>query len=92
MLCDTITFINQEMFCKEFYFFPSAIVKSPLAGDFITMECKKLMEEQKIEVIPPYMIKSKVHLPVFYEIKIYYILSTSSYLHPTMDFGHSMIF
>lgn len=66
------------MFCKEFYFFPSAIVKSPLAGDFITMECKKLMEEQKIEVIPPYMIKSKVHLPVINEIKIYYILSTSS--------------
>lgn len=74
MLCDTITFINQEMFCKEFYFFPSAIVKSPLAGDFITMECKKLMEEQKIEVIPPYMIKSKVRLPVFYEIKIYGII------------------
>lgn len=78
MLCDTITFINQEMFCKEIYFFPSAIVKSPLAGDFITMECKKLMEEQKIEVIPPYMIKSKVRLPVINEIKIYYILSTSS--------------
>lgn len=66
------------MFCKEIYFFPSAIVKSPLAGDFITMECKKLMEEQKIEVIPPYMIKSKVRLPVINEIKIYYILSTSS--------------
>lgn len=41
------------------YVIQQAIVKSPLAGDFITMECKKLMEEQKIEVIPPYMIKSK---------------------------------
>lgn len=41
------------------YVIQQAIVKSPLAGDFITMECKKLMEDQKIEVIPPYMIKSK---------------------------------
>lgn len=83
MLCDTITFINQEMFCKEFYFFPSAIVKSPLAGDFITMECKKLMEEQKIEVIPPYMIKSKVHLPVFYEKKyIVFCLHLHNYILP----------
>ena len=38
----------------------SAIVKSPLAGDFISMECRKLMEEYKIDAVPTYMIAGKV--------------------------------
>lgn len=38
----------------------SDIVKSPLAGDFVTAECKKLMEELGIEVVPPYLIANKV--------------------------------
>ena len=42
------------------YIFIPAIVKSPLAGDFISLECKRLMEEENIEVVPPYMIASKV--------------------------------
>jgi hypothetical protein len=37
-----------------------AIVKSPLAGDFISMECRKLIEERKMEVVPSYMIAEKV--------------------------------
>ena len=37
-----------------------AIVKSPLAGDFISIECRKLMEEYKIDLIPAYMIAGKV--------------------------------
>ncbi len=37
-----------------------AIVKSPLAGDFVVLECKKLMEELNVEVVPPFMIASKV--------------------------------
>ncbi|ELK01433.1 Actin-like protein 6A [Pteropus alecto] len=36
------------------------IVKSPLAGDFITMQCRELFQEMNIELIPPYMIASKV--------------------------------
>lgn len=36
-----------------------AIVKSPLGGDFITMQCQKYFDEQKVEIIPPYMIASK---------------------------------
>jgi len=35
------------------------IVKSPLGGDFISMQCKQHLEEKGIEVIPPYMIASK---------------------------------
>jgi len=35
-------------------------VKSPLAGDFISMECRKLMEEYKIDAVPTYMIAGKV--------------------------------
>lgn len=41
------------------YVLGQAIVKSPLAGDFISLECRRLMEEQNIEVVPPYMIASK---------------------------------
>lgn len=38
----------------------SGIVKSPLAGDFMTIECRKLMDELGVEVVPPYLIQSKV--------------------------------
>ncbi|XP_064600687.1 actin-like protein 6A isoform X2 [Liolophura sinensis] len=41
------------------YVFQQAIVKSPLAGDFITIECRKLMEEAGVEVVPAYQIQSK---------------------------------
>lgn len=37
----------------------NAIVKSPLAGDFITMQCRNYFEEHNLEIIPPYMIASK---------------------------------
>jgi actin-related protein len=42
------------------YVLGQAIVKSPLAGDFISLECRKLMEELNVDVVPPYMIASKV--------------------------------
>uniref|UniRef100_A0AAY4AGY8 Actin-like protein 6B n=3 Tax=Denticeps clupeoides TaxID=299321 RepID=A0AAY4AGY8_9TELE len=35
------------------------IVKSPLAGDFITMQCRELFQEMNIDITPPYMIASK---------------------------------
>ncbi|CAJ0916300.1 unnamed protein product [Ranitomeya imitator] len=35
------------------------IVKSPLAGDFITMQCRELFQDMGVEIIPPYMIASK---------------------------------
>ena len=35
------------------------IVKSPLGGDFLTMQCKQLLEGKDIEVVPPYMIAGK---------------------------------
>lgn len=39
------------------------IVKSPLAGDFISMQCRELFQEMNIDIIPPYMIAAKVVLP-----------------------------
>lgn len=36
-----------------------AIVKSPLGGDYITMQCKQHLIENDIEIVPPYMIGSK---------------------------------
>nr|KAF6477056.1 actin like 6A [Molossus molossus] len=41
------------------YVLQQGIVKSPLAGDFITMQCRELFQEMNIELIPPYMIASK---------------------------------
>lgn len=37
----------------------TGIVKSPLGGDFLTMQCKQLLDGKDIEVVPPYMIASK---------------------------------
>ncbi|NXH37839.1 ACL6B protein, partial [Dicaeum eximium] len=36
------------------------IVKSPLAGDFISMQCRELFQELNIDIVPPYMIAAKV--------------------------------
>lgn len=36
-----------------------AIVKSPAAGDYITAQCVNALKDKGIEVVPPYMIKSK---------------------------------
>lgn len=45
------------------YVLTQAIVKSPLAGDFIIMESKKLCEDLDIEINPPYLIQSKEAVP-----------------------------
>lgn len=39
---------------------PAGIVKSPLAGDFISMQCRELFQELNIDIVPPYMIAAKV--------------------------------
>ncbi|ESO02199.1 hypothetical protein HELRODRAFT_155789 [Helobdella robusta] len=39
------------------------IVKSPLAGDFILMECKKLLDEMGIEIVPPFYVAHKEQVP-----------------------------
>ena len=41
------------------YVLQQAIVKSPLAGDFITMQCKQFLEDQKLELVAPYQIAKK---------------------------------
>ncbi|XP_054710495.1 actin-like protein 6B [Uloborus diversus] len=41
------------------YVLAQAIVKSPLAGDFVSMQCKQYFEENHIEIVPPCMIASK---------------------------------
>ncbi|KAL7982941.1 hypothetical protein Chor_013547, partial [Crotalus horridus] len=46
------------------YILQQGIVKSPLAGDFISMQCRELFQEMNIEIVPPYMIAAKVGLPL----------------------------
>uniref|UniRef100_A0A8B9HGG2 Actin-like 6B n=1 Tax=Astyanax mexicanus TaxID=7994 RepID=A0A8B9HGG2_ASTMX len=41
------------------YVLQQGIVKSPLAGDFITMQCREMFQEMNIDIIPQYMIASK---------------------------------
>ncbi|XP_026767763.1 actin-like protein 6B isoform X3 [Pangasianodon hypophthalmus] len=41
------------------YVLQQGIVKSPLAGDFITMQCREMFQEMNIDIIPPYTIASK---------------------------------
>ena len=41
------------------YVIQQGIVKSPLGGDFITMQCRNHFEEKGVDIIPPYMIGGK---------------------------------
>ncbi|XP_017477415.1 PREDICTED: actin-like protein 6A [Rhagoletis zephyria] len=41
------------------YVMQQAIVKSPLAGDFVTNQCKQYFDERGVEIVPYYMIASK---------------------------------
>lgn len=50
-----------------FYDLPG-IVKSPLAGDFMSMQCRELFQELGVEIVPPYMIASKVRPAEVYSI------------------------
>jgi actin-related protein len=43
----------------EGYVLQNAIVKSPLAGDFMTMQCRQLLADKGIDIIPSYMIAGK---------------------------------
>ena len=38
------------------YVLQQAIVKSPLAGDFMTLQCKQFLEEKGVELVAPYQI------------------------------------
>jgi len=41
------------------YVLQHAIVKSPLGADFLTNQCQQFLADQKVEIIPPYMIAGK---------------------------------
>jgi len=43
----------------EGYVLSQAIVKSPLAGDFMTTQCKQLLQDKGVEICPSYMIAGK---------------------------------
>ncbi|CAH2247756.1 actin 6A [Pelobates cultripes] len=44
---------------RDGYVLQKGIVKSPLAGDFITQQCRHYFKERNIDIIPPYMIASQ---------------------------------
>ena len=43
------------------YVLHKAVAQTPLGGDFIVTKCRQLLEEQlNIEIVPYYVVKSKV--------------------------------
>ena len=52
----------------EGYVLQQAIVKSPLAGDFMTMQCRQLLNERVGEIVPPYMIAGKNGKEKYYRL------------------------
>ena len=43
------------------YVLQKAVAQSPIGGEFITSKCRQLLEEQlNVEIVPYYMVKSKV--------------------------------
>lgn len=45
----------------------SAVVKQPVGGDMIAEQCRLMLEEQKIDVVPSYKIASKVSFLLIFE-------------------------
>lgn len=43
----------------EGYVLTQAVAKSPLGGDYLSMQCRQYLESQKIDLTPGYMISSK---------------------------------
>jgi len=41
------------------YVLQHAIVKSPLGANFLTQQCKQFLDDQHVEIVPPYMIADK---------------------------------
>lgn len=41
------------------YVIQQAIVKSPLAGDFMTMQCRNYFDERNVEIVPYYAVGTK---------------------------------
>jgi len=41
------------------YVISQAIVKSPLGGDFVTMQCRNYLEDKGVDLTPPYLLASK---------------------------------
>lgn len=62
------------------YVITQGIVKSPLGGDFITMQCRQFFEEKDIELVPACIIASKGrcvrHARKFYKTKIGNLIPT----------------
>lgn len=41
------------------YALRGAFVSTPLGGDYVTVQCRSFLEQQGIEIVPPYMIRNK---------------------------------
>ena len=52
------------------YVLQQAIVKSPLAGDFMTLQCKQFLEEKGVELVAPYQIAGNYSHNLNYRLKI----------------------
>lgn len=44
---------------QDGYVLQQAICKQPLGGDYITQLCKQYFDSKKLEIVPPYLVKTK---------------------------------
>lgn len=72
-----------------YLFLLTGIVKSPLAGDFMSMQCRELFQELNVEIIPPYMIASKVRC--LFSVFHTYTSSNISRIAPAFLYCHTDI-
>lgn len=54
-----------------------AVVKSPLAGDFVTMQCKQFLEEQGVDIVPTYLLagKASFFLQYMWQPTVFFLLN-----------------
>ena len=54
----------------------AAVVRTPLAGDFVTAQCRLYFEEQGVEIVPPYLIAAKVRRSITQYTLVHYICAS----------------
>ena len=61
------------------YVLQQAIVKSPLAGDFMTMQCKQFLEDQGVELVAPYQVAGAHNFKLIFIFQIFCCKSPVNY-------------
>jgi len=59
LIFDTGAAVTSAVPVHDGYVLQNCIVRTPLGGDYVGSQSKSYLDEQKIEIVPPYMIATK---------------------------------